>query len=577
MIRTLLAFVSIILCLNVPIQAQEQLNHEKKIYVSPENKIFFNKSLPVHFYIASSTDPNARHYLLTSETMPQYSNPMYFDTEGKNTLRSPSAVDTATKKPVMPLTDVRFEVYVDSKPPSTTILFEKTNSHSARNTFYTKGPLSVSFKSVDELAGVENTYVSTDGKEFIPCNSTLTLDNEKEYLIKYYSVDNTGNAEQLNEIKFSLDNTPPTTKINISGEKFENILSGNSQISLAASDSGSGLKQIYISLDDSVFYPYKKLHTATMKQGEHKLFFYSTDNVSNKEQVNSYSFYVDKTPPQVIEEVMGKTFIANGREYSAGTSKLKITSFDNKAGVKEVYYSINKAPYIKYEKPILLSGYKGNMLINSYAVDNVGNKSLNDLSNTRKNNIPYIDLSAPWVGYFYKGANFIDRDTVFINSKTRIVLEARDSESGINHIEYQKDSSDLIRYTEPFTLNKEGYHSISVYGYDNTDNLTRQQFGVVVDTIGPHIFVRFSTLSVGTINENGEKTDEYPGHTVVFISATDEKSGFQRMQYTLNNSPATTYTGFIRGFMPGKKNKIKIKAFDKLGNQTEKMIEFYLR
>lgn len=41
------------------VNAQEQPVHKKRIYVSPEGKIYHNKSLPVYFFISDSPDPNA--------------------------------------------------------------------------------------------------------------------------------------------------------------------------------------------------------------------------------------------------------------------------------------------------------------------------------------------------------------------------------------------------------------------------------------------------------------------------------------------------------------------------------------
>jgi hypothetical protein len=561
------------------VSAQERPSHPKKIFVSPDHKIFYNKALPVYFFVATSSDPNAPHYLLTSEKTPKYANPMFFDTEGENTLRSPSAVDTITKVTVIPKIDVQFEVYVDSKPPSTEIVFDKSKEKVIKGVHYLPDSATVSFKVTDAMSGPENTYISIDSNAYQAAASTLPLDKEKEYVIKYYSVDNTGNVERLREIKFHVDKTPPISTLTVDGPKYEDILAGESTLTIHAEDNVSGVKHIYISIDDStIFRPYKgKINAALLVQGDHKLYYYATDEVNNKEKLNSYAFYVDKTPPQVIEEVMGKTFNANGKEFSAGTSKLKITSFDNKAGVKEIFYSINNAPYIKYEKPIVLAGHKGDMIVKSYAVDNVGNKSQSDISDSRKNGIPYIDLSAPWVGHSFKGPNFVNRDTLFINHKTNIILEAKDSESGVDRIEYQTDSSDLLRYKSPFTFRKEGYHRVSIYGYDNTENLTRQEFGVYVDTTGPQIFERFSSPPTGTIESEGEKLNQYPRHIVIFLSATDDNSGFETILFQLNNAPMQSYMRDIRDFIPDKKNILKVKAIDKLGNQTLKIIEFYIK
>lgn len=566
----------LILCFKV--HAQEVLTHQKKIYVSPEEKIFFNKALPVYFFISASSDPNAPHYLVKSETTPKYANPMYFDTEGRNTLRSPSAVDTITKKQILPKIDVQFQVYVDSKPPSTQLLFDRAAGFGKKGIHYISDSLSVKFHVSDELSGVENTYVSLDGSGYKPASGALKLDEEKEFAIKYYSVDNTGNVEKMKELKFYIDKTPPTSELEISGKKFENVLSGNSSLIIRAEDKISGVKHIYFSVDDSVFHPYiSKINTLLLTQGDHKLFYYATDMVNNKGAVITYNFYVDKTPPQVIEEILGKTFIANGKEFSAGTSKLKITAFDNKAGVKEIYYSINNAAFIKYEKPVLLTGYKGDIAVRSYATDNVDNKSMGDIANPRKNGLAYLDMSAPWVGHAFTGPSFKYRDTTFISNRTSVVLEAKDDESGVQKIECQIDSGDLMKYTEPITLSKEGYHRIIMYGYDNTENLTKQEFSVMVDTTGPEIFERFSSLSNGSIDIDGKKLVQYSGSVVVFLSATDALCGFENMSFELNDKPVQPYMRDVRGFIPGKKNTIKVMALDKLGNKTEKLIEFYLR
>jgi hypothetical protein len=552
--------------------------HEKKVYVSPEGKIFYNKALPVYFYISTSSDPNAPRYLLKSESTPKYANPMYFDTEGKNTLRSPSAVDTLTKKQITPIIDVEYQIYIDSKAPSTRLTFEKSKTTIIKGVYHVANNLALSFLSTDEMSGVENVYVSINGKDYVPVKDSLVLDQEMEYTITYYAVDNTGNAEKLKEAKFYVDKTTPVSTLTIDGAQYNEILSGETKISISAKDSISGIKHIYYSIDDSVFKPYTgRISTAMLSPQAHKLFYFTIDQVNNKELVKTFNFYVDKTPPQVIEEVMGKTFVANGVEFSAGTSKLKITSFDNKAGVNSIYYSINNAAYVKYEKPVELSGYKGNLTIKSYAMDNVGNKSSNDLSKSRKNNLPYIDLSVPWVGHSFKGAEYAERDTVFISNQTRIILEAKDSESGIQKIEYQIDNNELIKYESPFTLNAEGYHSVSVFGYDNTDNLTRQEFGVMVDTTGPEIFERFSSVTLGSIELDGITYDQFPAQTVVFLSATDVKAGFESISYELNDKPQLPYMREIRGFIAGKKNIIRVKATDKLGNKTEKKIEFFAK
>ena len=89
--------------------SQTQLKHEKKIYVSPQGKVYVNKTLPIYIKIASSPQANAPTYNLPSVTTSKYANPMYFDTEGRNTLRSPWAVDTVTKQTVNPKIEIQLK------------------------------------------------------------------------------------------------------------------------------------------------------------------------------------------------------------------------------------------------------------------------------------------------------------------------------------------------------------------------------------------------------------------------------------------------------------------------------------
>ena len=554
--------------LGIILYSQKQPEHQKKIYLSPDNKLYCNKSLPVYFWISNSPDENAKKYKLKSETTPQYTNPMYFDTDGRNTFRSPYAVDTITKRVVEPKVDVEYQVYADALPPLTTWSINKATLFGKNKIYYTNSKELI-LSSTDDLSGVDGIMYSMDSSEYKKYGSVIQLTAEKQYSFKFYAFDNTGNVEKQKEIKIAADFSAPQSSLNYLGEKYKEIISGNCNLEIQAADAVSGVKRILYSIDDTILKTYVgKIFSGNLSQGSHTIRYCAIDNVNNLEKVHVDSFYVDKTPPQVLEEVVGKTFYANGKEFSAGTSRLKISSFDNKAGVKEIYYSINNGVYEKYEKPIVLSNYKGVMLINSYAVDNVGNKGEYNASNSRNNSIPYVDVTAPWIGYSFSGPVFGARDTIFISQKTLIKLDAKDNESGIQKIEYQLDSSDIALFQKSFNIVKEGSHKITIFGYDNTDNMTRQEFSVVVDTTGPQIFERYSVVPIN---------NEYPQYMVIFLSATDYSSGYQSLSYQLNNLPWQLYSREIGGFANSSTNVIIVKAIDKLGNITKRRIEFKIK
>lgn len=274
-----------------------------------------------------------------------------------------------------------------------------------------------------------------------------------------------------------------------------------------------------------------------------------------------------------MQDIVGKSFMVNGLQYSSGRSLLKLSAVDNKAGVKAIYYSINNGKYILYEKPVVLNTIKGGIVIRTYAVDNVNNKSL-AADNAKAVKTSYVDLTGPTLSYNLEGPEFIS-DTIYITSKTKIHLKGYDSESGLNNIQYRIDGKELMLYNQPFSLANEGMHTIEYIGTDNVENTSNSSFKVFVDNTGPAIYTRFSSPQKGTVNENGKMVEVYPSQVILFIAATDISAGFDHMTYSLNEQPFRQLAGFVSGFAP--KNKVVINAYDKLGNVTTDTVEFQIQ
>jgi len=551
--------------------SQEPLIHKKKMYTDPDGKLYIQRDLQIYVWLSTSPGEKAKKYRLWSEETTRYSNPMYFDSEGYNTFRSPSAVDTSTHKTVYPLRDIVFEVYTDGTPPTTTVDFGEAKLYESGNIYQLGEGAEISLSARDASSGVEDIYISVDGSEYKPYAEPIPVNQERKYTLKYYAVDHVGNVEHVSEINLLYDKTAPVTTHTIQGDFYKDILSGRSKIELASKDSGTGVREIYYVLDDGEEKLYKTpIAAAYLSQDEHKIKYYAKDYVGNEESARSYSFYVDKTPPTIIEEVIGKSFFSGGKEYSSGKSRLKLTSFDNKAGVKEVKYSVNSNEYELYEKPVFLTQSSGDIMIKSYAVDQVNNRSNSQIAN-EKTSIPYIDLTGPELSHVFIGPKFSSRDTVFINRETKIILKGIDSEAGLHRIEYSMNGSNPKEYTEAFSMDVEGYAVVDFTGFDNVDNTSGKSFGFKVDNSGPEISEVFGTSQLRS--EGGLKV--YPSHTILFLVATDQVVGLQRITYSLNGGTVHEYSGLIRN-LPKGKNTLKIVAYDKLGNSSEDNLQFII-
>jgi hypothetical protein len=557
--------------------AQEPPGCEKKIYSAPNGKLYIQKSLPLYVRISSSPVEGAKSYLLTSETTARYANPFYLDSEGKNTIRTPWAVDTVTKQLVYPQQEIVFEVYADGLAPVTSIKYNKGKTLPSNNKIFLNGHVEIDLKAIDWMSGVEKIMYSLDGKPFEEYLSSLTLKEEKEYTLRFYSVDHTGNMESVQKVIIIIDKTAPKSRFKLAGNISNNILSGNSSIKLSADDDVAGIAGLYYSIDSGVFKPYEySIATIYLTQGEHIIRYYAEDHLGNKGDIESYSFYIDKTPPVIVQDFIGKSFIANGKEYASGKTLVKLTTFDNKSGVKGVYYSINGGEYQTYEKPFYPPDQNGNMEMRFYAIDNVGNKSAVQGGQTSASAIPYVDLTGPLLQYQFMGPSYRMGDTLFISNKTRVRLNASDEESGMNRIEYRADSGAYIVYETPFSLNTEGRHSIHFIGYDQVDNTNQESFVAIIDTTGPEITITFSTLSRGKDEGKDVLLDKYPKNTSLFISATDAKAGFERFFYSLDGAPEKTCTGMIEKIGQLGTHSLRIRSIDRLQNQNSKEIKFII-
>ena len=553
------------------IVAQQQIKHDKTIYRNNDGTLYIQKSLPLYLWISNSPE-DKDEMLLESDTSKNYTNPLYLDTEGLNTFRSPSAVDTITKQLVLPRKDIVFEVYADSKPPYTKFLSGNAKPFWLGKKLYYGKNLNLYLSSSDVLSGVNSTYLSINSSEYQKFTDTINLNEEKEYLLKYYSVDNVGNHERIRYKRFIIDLNKPISNHIIKGEQYENILSNRSAIHLSAHDSIAGVAKIKYSIDGQAEKKYRyPIKASTLSKGQHKLIYYAVDYVGNIEEQHIYEFFIDKTPPILVEEMMGNNFISNGKEFSSGRTKLKLTAIDNKAGLKGIYYSMNGEKFVEYDKPFYLNSISGDISIVSYALDNVNNKSTSSEKST-KGKSSYIDLSGPTLKYSFSGPLFKTRDSLYISTNTKIELKGYDGESGMEKIVYSIDNQQEKVYESSFSIETQGHHKINYTGFDNVGNTNIGTLNVVIDNKGPDIYHRFSILPIGKDSINN--IDVYSSHVVLFLSATDARVPIDRMYYSEDGENFKMYTGLVDGFKRGKKYNLRIKSADKLGNSTESDIQF---
>lgn len=564
--------LSFLIIISFQLFAQTIPTHKKKIYKDQDGKVYVNKALPV--YLSIATDREGSDSEILEGKNPTYSSPMYLDSEGYNTIRSPWQVDPETKDVVYPKSEVIFELYADSKAPITSITYNSENLAKSGETILMKTG-SITLSASDATSGIEATYYSIDNGPFIKYTDAINLVEQKTTTIKYYSIDLVGNVEEISSTTVSVDNSAPTSSLVIDGDLSEDVLSVRSTILLEAVDNSNNNK-IFYTIDEGRTYVYSKpISIASLSEGEHTITYFAVDKVENKEEKKSYSFFLDKSAPRVIDEIIGNTFIANGKEYYSGRTKLKLVAMDNKAGVKEIRYSVNGGEFKLYESPFYLSE-AGNLNIEVLVMDKVNNRKRTAEFSDKNNLIHYVDLAGPSLRHSLNGPSFIVKDTTYISKETEISLRGTDNDSGFKEIDYQVDNGESVTYTEPFSIESDGFHAITYNGYDQLSNSSTEKIICIVDNKGPEVFNRFSIDSYKTKIIEGETVNVYPPHVVLFLSSTDKGVGLDKISYQINDGALLPYRSLIENFRKNRLYRINVSVVDKLGNENQEEIVFYI-
>lgn len=537
---------------------------KKAFYIDSTGKLYVSPSQPVHIFMG--TEPDGSNAVLMRD-INKSSTSLTWNGTGPQLM---------THLDLYKGRKIRLELFADGLPPQSAISPKNQNVLELKEAVVIRGGSIIELSATDENAGVDRIYYSLNGTEYTPYAEPINLTDDGEYELKVYSTDNLGNAEPVVFRKFIVDATPPQTEISFKGDKYEDIFSGRALLILTASDR-FGVESTKVMVDSSgKWTDYKQpIQTAALAEGHHTLSWYSTDRAGNIEPQKNYTFFVDKTPPVVVEEIEGNSYMIGTREFSSGRSRLKVMAVDNKAGVKEIYYSLNNKEFQLYEKPVLLADILGTVKLKTYAFDKVNNRSSSE-ANAQSFTMPTIDITGPELGYRFIGPKLSIRDTLWIGPTTKIELLVTDKEAGVNRIEYSLNQGQNSQYFEPFVLTDDGFYKLEFTAYDNVENINISGFSFAVDTQAPEIFWHFSVKPVGYEQVENQTLPVYPDNVRVYIGESDNLTATNTVQYSINGSKIQDYNTPIANLKVGI-NEITLFATDALNNTRKEILRFIIK
>jgi Chitobiase/beta-hexosaminidase C-terminal domain len=545
--------------------------HEKKIYVDAEHRVFWQAGLPVYIFLSSKPEGEDKTRIKAQKVkqMETFSDPMYWEGHGVHTLKHQDE---------RPNREVAFQIYSDGMAPISTLELKNAPKYVLDGRIFFGQGLIAEVRTADEMSGVNQTFFSIDSAEFQTYQNTLPFEENKEFTLQYYGVDKVGNKESFKSIQFTVDLEAPESSHKVSGDIMGDIYAPTAIIELASKDKLAGVAAIKFKFNDEAYQTYTgPIKLTAIKEGEHTLTYYGIDQVSNKEVEKSFTFYLDKTSPSIVAEVVGDQHQNRGRVFISSRTNMRLTAADEKAGVMKVYYTIDGGVERLYTEPFPLVKSEGTHIIKFFAIDKVKNQGM-AVSNDSYENI-YLDLVMPDVSHSFTGPQVLVNDTLHITSGTQINVLAKDNDSGIKKVGYKIDGTRTNPYTAPFTLEETGPHTVEYYAMDNVNNRIAKEFMVSVDNQGPDIQISFSMKPIGSIKTDdlAVETQVYPLGTYLFLAATDAKVGIQKILYSVDNGPELQYVTPLLLREKGIKT-IKVKAIDQLGNEKEaEMLSFFLK
>ncbi len=194
--------------------------------------------------------------------------------------------------------------------------------------------VSVMLNASDSGSGIMETYYTTDGS--IPTSSslkgtTVSISGEGNHTIRYYSVDNAGNAEQPHAATIRIDDIPPLTE-----DDSDNMWhTASVTLNITASDNISGVEAINYIVDGvEQVSNLPHIQLTFNKEGGHTIKYFSLDNANNAGTMKTAVVRITMSLPATMDNSGGK--------YDNSDTTPKLSATDKLPAVDTTSYSTDE-------------------------------------------------------------------------------------------------------------------------------------------------------------------------------------------------------------------------------------------
>jgi hypothetical protein len=239
-------------------------------------------------------------YTLDGGAWTTYTEPVPITEVGEHTVAY-RATDTAgnTSDPQ----EVSFEVVQGSSedataPEVTAMLHGETNAEGAY-----VGSAEVMLSATDEGSGVKSVEYALDGAAWTAYADPLRVDEVGEHTVSYRASDQAGNVSVPEAVAFTVvpgqqdDTEAPKVSATVAGQQRADwTYDGPVTVTVAATDTGSGLKSVEYSVDDRAWTAYTS-PVEVDDVGRHTVRYRAVDAAGNVSTVGSTAFEITTAAP----------------------------------------------------------------------------------------------------------------------------------------------------------------------------------------------------------------------------------------------------------------------------------------
>ncbi len=292
-------------------------------------------------------------------------------TEGMYTIDYYSKDNLTNAEPFKAIT-----VIVDNTPPVTSFTAGDHKYADADGKLYVTSASTFTLAATDNLSGVATTEYRIDNGAWT-AYTPFTIAGEGTHTIDYYSKDNLSNTETLKFLTVIVDNTVPISAIAVDSPQHRSegklYISGETGITITATDAASGVANIEYSVDGGQWNLYSAFTLSSYIEDSHSIRYRSIDNVSNIEDSRELVVILDKTPPSTT--ISASDPLIDGVINTVSPSTFfTLSAADTLSGVRSIAYRVNNGEWQGYTGSFSLADRGAGQYTIAYkAMDNVLN------------------------------------------------------------------------------------------------------------------------------------------------------------------------------------------------------------